>query len=162
MLFKSKEFISGLFFLGFGLFVIFQTMELTIWSESEPGPGFFPLITGFLIAGFSSTIIIRFLISTKIPVKEKISEETEKEAEGEMNYVRVSAYILLILLYGLFLEKVGYLIITAVFLLLILRYVEKQTWKRSTILTFTGIAAIYLIFVYFLTIQLPKGLITWL
>lgn len=88
--------------------------------------------------------------------------DDEEEDNGEVNYSRVCAYIILMLLYGLFLEKVGWLIITAAFLLLILKYVEKQSWKKSIILTISSLAAIYLIFVYFLSIQLPKGPITWL
>ena len=162
MLFKSKEFLSGLFFFGFGFFVLYQSLQFTIWSDSEPGPGFFPLLTGFLITGFSFSILIKFLIPNKTPPKEMISVDDEEEDNGEVNYARVCAYIILMLLYGLFLEKVGWLIITAVFLLLILKYVEKQSWKRSVILTLSSLAAIYVIFVYFLSIQLPKGLITWL
>ena len=162
MLFKSKEFLSGLFFFCFGLFVLYQSLQFTIWSESEPGPGFFPLLTGFLITGFSVSILIKLLISNKTLTNEIESEDEREKDNGKMNYARVFAYIILMLLYGLFLEKVGWLIITAAFLILILKYVERQSWKKTTLLTLSGLAAIYLIFVYFLSIQLPKGLIIWL
>jgi putative tricarboxylic transport membrane protein len=162
MLFKSREFLSSLFFFGFGLFVLYQSLQFTIWSDSEPGPGFFPLLTGFLITGFSVSILIKLFISNKTLTNEIESEDESEKDNGKMNYARVFAYIILMLLYGLFLEKVGWLIITAVFLILILKYVEKQSWKRTTLLTLSGLAAIYLIFVYFLSIQLPQGLIIWL
>lgn len=165
MLFKSKEFLSGLFFFGFGIFVLYQSLQLTVWSGSEPGPGFFPVLTGFLITGFSLSILIKFIIPNKTPANKMVSADDaddEEEDNGEVNYSRVCAYIILMLLYGLFLEKVGWLIITAAFLLLILKYVEKQSWKKSIILTISSLAAIYLVFVYFLSIQLPKGPITWL
>lgn len=162
MLFKSREFLSSLFFFGFGLFVLYQSLQFTIWSDSEPGPGFFPLLTGFLITGFSVSILIKFFISNKTLTNEIESEDESEKDNGKMNYARVFAYIILMLLYGLFLEKVGWLIITAVFLILILKYVERQSWKRTTLLTLSGLAAIYVIFVYFLSIQLPKGPILWL
>jgi len=46
-------------------------------------------------------------------------------------------------------------------LLLIMKYTEKQSWKMTISVGAASILGSYLLFVYFLGVPLPKGLMQW-
>jgi hypothetical protein len=63
------------------------------------------------------------------------------------------------LLYGFMLEKIGFLITSAVLIFPILKYVEKQSWKITLLVGFGSIITSYILFVHFLGVPLPRGFI---
>jgi hypothetical protein len=62
------------------------------------------------------------------------------------------------LFYGLLIKPVGFFITTFVFLLMILKYVEKQRWRRSILLGVATTLLGYVLFKYWLGVPLPMGL----
>jgi large-conductance mechanosensitive channel len=153
---NRKDFLSGFFLLLLGFYVAFRSMQLSIWSRFGPDEGFFPLFTAVIIIGTSLVIIIKSLNLTQGRKKEETLEKREKEIGSVF---KVSLYIVVIMLYGLLLEKVGFLITSALFLFIMLKYVEKQSWKMTTFVGVTSIITSYLLFVYFLGVLLPRGFI---
>lgn len=155
--FDRKDFSSGLFFLSLGLFLTLGWKEDSIWSRVGPEEGFFPLVSGLIIMGCSLLIILRSLFFTGEHKSEKAMEEQEKT---ETNIFSVCSYIILAVgLYGSLMGALGFVITSALFLFLTLRYVEKQTWKLTILLASASITILYIIFSYFLGVQLPKGFI---
>jgi hypothetical protein len=55
----------------------------------------------------------------------------EKQEKEDVSIFRVFSYMVLTMLYGLLLEKVGFLITSALFILLILKYTERQGWRMT-------------------------------
>jgi uncharacterized membrane protein YfcA len=105
--------------------------------------------------GCSLLIILRSLFFTGEHKREKAKEEQEK---AETNIFSVCSYIILAVgLYGSLMGALGFVITSALFLFLTLRYVEKQTWKLTILLASGSITILYIIFYYFLGVQLPKG-----
>ena len=159
MLLKNKkDFFSGSFLLLLGFYLAFRSMQLSVWSRFGPDEGFIPLLVAFIIIGICLVIIIKSLSLTRERKREETSEKQKKEI-GSL--FKVSLYVVLIMLYGVLLEKVGFLITSALFLFIMLKYVEKLSWRMTTFVGLASIITSYLLFVYFLGVLLPRGLIKW-
>lgn len=155
----ANDFLSGLFFLLVGLLLVFLSIRHPIWTKYGPGEGFFPLAVGILIIGTSLILMAgQFRLFTHEVRKGRITGQQEKKAT---ELFRVCSYIILIVLYGLFIESIGFLIGTVLFVILILRVVERQRLKTAVFFTLVVTITSYVLFVYFLGVRLPQGLIKW-
>ncbi len=151
---EKRSLASGLFFLAFGLFLGFKSLSLSVWSPFGPAEGFFPLTVAILIMGLSLIVIVRAHVSLREQRQEgRIREREKAGAKG----FKISAYVLLMLLYGALLEKVGFLVTSGLFLFLIIKFVEKQNWVRAVSVGTASIIISYVLFVYFLGVPLPGG-----
>jgi len=155
---NKKDFFSGSFLLLLGFYLAIRSLQLSVWSRFGPDEGFIPLLTAVIIICTCLIIIIRSLSRTRGHEGEKTLDK-QKTQIGSV--FKVSLYVLLIMLYGLLLEKVGFLITSILFLFIMLKYVEKQSWRMTTFVGIASIITSYLLFVYFLGVLLPRGLIKW-
>ena len=153
---NKKDFSSGLFLFLLGLFLAFLSIRYSIWSKFGPDEGFFPLAVAMTIIGLSLIIIARSFFVAQPQERAKTSEGQKRKI---ITVLRVSIYVILMLLYGFMLEKIGFLITSAVLILPILKYVEKQRWKITLLVGFGSIITSYVLFVHFLGVPLPRGFI---
>ncbi len=153
---NKKDFWSGCCLLAFGLFLAFQAIRLSVWSKSGPEAGFFPLIVAVIIVGFSLLIIGESLVLGLVQGQEKILKRQENH---RVAVFRISSYVILMLAYGVLIESLGFVIASALFLLPIFKYVENQGWKITILVGSASIIISYLLFIYFLKVPLPRGLI---
>lgn len=154
---NKKDLLSALFFLALGLFLVLESYRLSIWSESGPGPGFFPLFAAVIIIGSSIAIIVRCSLRHFKQKKEIVSAQRKEE----LSWFKLCSYVVLIMAYGLLLEKVGFLIMSTLFVITTLKCVERQSWKMTLCTGFVSIVGGYVVFVHFLGVLLPKGLLKW-
>lgn len=63
--------------------------------------------------------------------------------------------------YALTLERLGFLPTTLLFTALWLRSIERSAWLEITLMTLASTAAIYAVFVRWLQIPLPAGVLGW-
>jgi hypothetical protein len=150
---NRKEFISGSFLFAVGLFVFVQSLRLPIWSMTGPQEGFFPLMVAVIMIGVSLTLIYKTFGLTEARGKNILSEMGGRE---KSNIFRLLSYAILMLLLSLFLEKVGFLASGMLFLIMILKFVEKHSWKTTLWIACISILLSYLIFVNFLGVPLPR------
>jgi len=147
---------SGIFLFFIGLFLTLESCRLSVWSPNGPDEGFFPFFIGFLIMGLSLWIVIRSALIKQTRDGNRTSERVQ--AIGTSSLFKVSSYGILLLLYGTLLERVGFLITTCFFLVIILKFVERQSWKITFLAGPISTAISYLIFVYCLGVALPRGI----
>jgi len=155
---RKKDWISSLSILVVGVIYAGLSLRLPFWSATGPQEGFFPLTIAAVMIGLSFFILVRSLYSIPPLPTEKGSEEPGSDA---FNLSRVLSYGIWMALYAVFFERVGFLITSTLFLLLIMRYTEKQSWKMTISVGAASILGSYLLFVYFLGVPLPKGLMQW-
>ena len=155
---NQKDFASGLFLLAFGGFLTFQSLGLSLWTGAGPEAGFFPLTIAVIIIGFSLIIIGRSLRWAPAQKGENI---IEPQGGGSAGWYKVLSYAILMLAYGVLVESLGFLIVSAGLLFLILKYLEKQNWKRTLLVGFSSILVGYFLFKYLLGVPLPAGLLQW-
>lgn len=129
-----------------GIFVV-TSMKMDIGSMSQPGPGFLPLILGWM-----GIIIVGFLLLTK-------SSPENKEAITDFTAAglkRFASYMLTIMLFTFLYNELGP---AALFLLIIILAKTSGFESLPHAILFAGIftAIVYVSFWYLLAIPLPLG-----
>jgi len=140
------------FFIGL-LIVVGSVTSLKIGTVSDPGAGFCPLLAGILLTGFSLVI---FLMATF----EKISEKNNlRQLWAGLNWPKIVYTMIALLSYALLLETAGFLLVTLLLFVFLLRKIEPQKWKLVVGLSVIASVGAYLIFDRLLQIQLPRGVL---
>jgi putative tricarboxylic transport membrane protein len=150
----KRNLASGLFFFAFGLFLGIKSQRLSVWSRFGPDEGFFPLAVAVIIMGLSLIVMVKAFISLR---EQQQNQRIAEQAKARTSGLKVSSYVVLMLLYGALLEKIGFLITSALFLFLIIKFVEKQNWVRTISVGVASMIVSYVLFVYFLGVPLPRG-----
>jgi hypothetical protein len=148
----SYDLWSSIFWILFALAAIGLSSRLSFGTFYEPGSGLFPLLLSFIILGFGLTLFLKTLFKSKRKLK-------DVSYKGFENTVKVLPILILLILYTLFLEKVGFLVVTFSFILLLLLVTYRQKWWLAFITALAGSFGSYVIFQIWLKSQLPKGIL---
>jgi putative tricarboxylic transport membrane protein len=144
--------VSALFGFLFALFTMKESLGLGIGGLHKPGPGLFPFFGGILLAVFSAILLVKALIAPGRPA--------ETTGRGEDESTRFAVYAFLgILVYALILEGLGFLFSTFLFVIFFLTIFEQQKWWVVLLTAAIVSSASYVVFVFLLQSDLPKGLI---
>jgi len=138
---------TGLFFILFSLYVCFESWRLGVGSFFRPGAGFFPFYSSLLL-GLLSLILGLLAFRGKV---EKAESWTDVG-----NTVTVS---LALVGFALLLTWLGFVITTFLFILFLLRAVERRAWLLSASAALFISAAFYVVFGLWLKAQLPAGIL---
>ena len=126
-------------------------MRLGIGKANDPGPGFFPFLAGLMIAILSLAIIISSL---------KKSQKYNPE-EGALVSGKAALISVVLLLFGLFVEKAGFFVCTFFATLLMLRANGIKQWYLLLLVGISTSLGIFLIFNLLLEVRLPLGILTF-
>lgn len=121
------------------VWVILAITSFGVWVNGNPGPGFFPAIVGTVLGLVS--LVLLFDKNTKIPAFHKDSL-----------FLLVAAIALYILI-----QIIGMLPSLLIFLLVWIRFFEKESWKTTLKIVISAGVFIYLVFVLWLQIWFPTG-----
>ena len=140
--------IYGFVVLSLGLAIFWQGKGLTVGSFRNPGSGLFPaLIAGIMI--LLSLLLILF------------PQRQEKEAQpvSARSFLRISAVFVGLLLYALFLETLGFLIVSVALTTVLFIAFGSGRYGLAIVkaIVFTGLA--YVLFEVFLKSNLPRGIL---
>ncbi len=147
--------ISGIFWVIFSLFVSYQSYKLGLGTLHQPGPGFLFFWTGIVVAILSLTVILRAF--GRICAGGKGKSIFRKGSRTKPVFVLIS-----ILIYGLLMERIGFIVVTLLLFIFLLGVVERKKWAFTFIVSLVVTAASYLVFEVWLQSQLPKGILEFL
>ena len=148
---KTKSIAAGasaIFWLAVGILVCYGATRLGLGSVTEPGAGFIFFWSGLIL-------VILSLIVLADSVR---GAEDAVQGMGEMNWAKITLVLLSLLLYALFLERLGFVITTFVLLSFLLGWIEGTNWWRSLVVASAAALACFAIFELWLKIRLPKGI----
>jgi putative tricarboxylic transport membrane protein len=148
---KKYNLLASLFFLGSGLFFTFYARSLEIGTIEEPGPGFLPYWAGILLSGMAVLLILKTLISN---VFEEVVFFPEKDS-----WKRVGMVFLALVAYNLLLKPLGFTLVTFLFVGFLLKAIFPQGWITTLVTAALSTLGARLLFVNFLELQFPKGLL---
>jgi putative tricarboxylic transport membrane protein len=143
----SRDLTSGLSWLGVAIFFSIEGFtQLKLGSLRQPGPGFFPFWGGLALGILSLILLARSLKS--------------RERLGSIVIPWPALLLVLgaLLAYLLFLETLGFVTVTFLFLLLLFRF-GKTGWIKSGGWALIATSVVYLVFKFWLQVQLPRGLL---
>ncbi|MBP1696900.1 MAG: hypothetical protein H6Q41_2088 [Deltaproteobacteria bacterium] len=147
---RLAELTGGIVLLLLGVAIFFFSLELPYMSEYGPGPGFLPRWLSLALVGCSVAVLVGLLR------KQKKDESFLKPRTREG--VKVLG---LIIINFLFLPVLGFSVVLALFTGMTMRAMGRHSWVLCG-LTALGVAiGIHLIFIQWLTIPLPEGIVGW-
>jgi putative tricarboxylic transport membrane protein len=144
-------FYCNLFWLLFSLFICVESYRLKLGAINQPGPGFFPFSAGLVMLILSLAALFRSI---------RGMEKEEKALRQEpFRWWNIVIILIAITAYAFSLEKIGFLINTFLFICLLLKVVEPQTWKTAIIGGLITTIAANLIFNVIFRTQIPSGIL---
>jgi putative tricarboxylic transport membrane protein len=144
-------FYCNLFWLLFSLLICVESYRQKLGAINKPGAGFFPFSAGFVILVLSLTALFQ-----SIGKKNNIEKTTRQEPFRWWNIVIILAAITA---YAFSLEKIGFLINTFLFICLLLKVVEPQSWKTAIIGGLITTIAANIVFNVIFRAQMPSGIL---
>jgi putative tricarboxylic transport membrane protein len=141
----------NLFWILFSLVVCVEAYRLRLGTVTKPGSGLFPFSLGVVMLVLSLSALFQ-----AIGRKNKDEKRTSQEPTRWCSIVIILAAALA---FALTLEKIGFLIDTFLFVGLLLKVVEPQTWKTSIIGGLITAVAANVVFNVVFRAQIPSGIL---
>ena len=151
---NRKDAASGACLFAVGLLLALSSLRFQVWGNMGPREGFYPFVIGIILAGLSAVIVIHALSAGKGKGEPSKPPRAEEKTAG-----RAALYVAAVLCYGFLFEKLGFLLSSGPFLLIVLGFVERQRWKVTVSVGLISLVVSHFLFSYFLGVPLPKGFI---
>ena len=147
--------ISGLFWIIFSLYVMYGSYKLELGTFVQPGTGFFPFVCAVLIFIMAVILLIQsFIRGMGLPTR-------TSELWKDLSWQRPGAICLIILGYILVVERIGFVLMAFILVFLLLKVVERHSWKKAFVISFLATAASHVIFNILLKTALPRGIVVF-
>lgn len=160
MIEKYGNIISGTVILIFSVAIFVATFSFKAITVSSVGPGFMPKLAAILLAILSITVILKGVNEIKKQNKKDTMENTDND--NVIDKFSVIITFVIIAIYITFIEKVGFIIMTALYLfsqMCILSMKEQRRLALFAILAVVISIGIYCLFVYAFRLILPAGIL---
>lgn len=147
---KEKNLVVSLVFMVFGIFLFVESMGIKHMMKNDVGSGFFPKVVAVAIIGVS---VIRLVMTLREPAGERKKSDSDLKG-GWLTIVLIAVYVMAF-------QPVGFIISTMVYLflqILVLVPKEKRSWPLTVIISVAAPIAIYALFTYAISSPLPKGI----
>ncbi len=148
---KHVRLYCSLFWMLFSFFVCEQAYRLKLGEVRKPGPGLFPFCLGAVM--FLLSVIALFQSLGRMG-------EMHKGTDGErFRWWNIVVILAAIVAYALTLETVGFVIDTFLFICLLLKVVDPQSWKTTLLGGAISAVAADLVFNVIFRAQIPTGIL---
>ena len=139
---------STLLWVAVALSVCYGATRLGLGGVTEPGSGFIFFWSGLILAVLS---LIAFAESRR-------SEEEATRPTGALNWRKIVLVLFALVLYGFFLERLGFMLTTFLLLSFFLGLIEGVYWRKSLAVAAGAAFGAFAIFELWLKIRLPHGI----
>ena len=147
---RNSELLGGIFWLGVGAYIIFAGREMGLGGLHEPGPGFAFYWIGILMCGFAASVIGQALIAGGPPIA---------SLWAGTRWGKVLAVVVLLLVYAVAFEPIGFIVCTVALLLVLMWFVDPVRWWVAIVVAGGATATVWLALTKWLKIQLPAGVL---
>jgi putative tricarboxylic transport membrane protein len=145
----DRDQLSSLFWLAISIFVCVESIKAHVGSFVSPGPGFLPFWSAVVLGGLAIILAVTSFLKKE---REKVAEQWIGAKSGKAIFVVAS-----LLVYSMLINTVGYLITTFGLMLLLFSVLGRpRIWRWLVSALLTALLT-YLIFCYWLNVQLPRG-----
>jgi hypothetical protein len=155
---KRYDTILFIFWMGFSLFVMFFSHSYGLGTFSNPGAGLIPFLVGLLLLMISFGFLMRSFF--KIRGEDK-AVKTVREEQGKIDFRKISLVLASLFIYGLLLERLGYLIVTSLTMVLLFWCVGVKRWRSVLVASGLTVLITYFLFTY-LGVRFPAGILRFL
>ena len=150
----NYDVLGAIVFIIFAIVMIFQSIALEFGAFNEPGPGFLPIFSALTIGILSLIYLISLVLKGR--AKKKLEFKLGPHWQKAL-FLIVFSFIYVSILWN----RLGYIISTIVWLVLIFKIGGIQSWKRNLIITIVIVMTSYLLFEKVGNCFLPKGIFSF-
>ncbi|MGE5848672.1 MAG: tripartite tricarboxylate transporter TctB family protein [Candidatus Methylomirabilota bacterium] len=147
---RRADQITGVLVLMFSLTVMEGSRRLPPSMTFGPGPGFFPFWLGGVMAVLSVLLIVKASRRPATSLGAPLVPRFRALLPVLLAVAGLAAYILL-------LERLGFLLGTALLSVFLLGVVEREGWVKSVLVAVLNAVALYVIFHLLLGVSLPRS-----
>jgi putative tricarboxylic transport membrane protein len=147
---RNSELWGGLFWLGVGAYVIFAGRDMGLGGLHEPGPGFAFYWVGILMCALAATVVGQAVVSGG-PALASLWAGTR--------WAKVLGVVVLLLVYGVAFEPIGFIVCTMALLLVLMFFVDPVKWWLAILVAGGSTGVVWLAMTKWLKIQLPAGVL---
>jgi len=144
---------SSMVWMAVGLLSIYGSFQLGLGTLGEPGSGFLSFLAGSFICLMALIVFLQSFLQGK-GFQVKISTLWKG-----IRWYRSALVGLLLLVYILVLEWIGFLLTAFLIVLAMIKGVEKLSWGKALLISISASAVCYLVFDKLLKAALPRGLL---
>jgi hypothetical protein len=149
-----------LVWIALGIFVSAFSLKHGLGHPNRPGPGFFPGLLGVVIC-----CLAFYKLATEFLVRPKAADAAHgtipAEAVRPSTIGKLVFIALTLLAYALLLEWLGYIIITFLAMISLLRFSGYTSWTRIIVYAAVIAGVSYFVF-HYLGVMFPPGLLSYL
>ena len=150
---KKGDLVYSVIGMGLSLWLMLESQKFAYASKFGIGPGFFPFWLGIVLAGFS---LFRFILCFK---EQYNAEEMRPRLPGLRSLGRLGLIMLIMAGFALVMNGLGFILTVFFFVSVILYTMEGDSILKSIFYGVMFSAAVFLIFRYWLEVDLPTGLL---
>ncbi len=143
--------VSSIVWLVVSVAIIGGSSSYALGTLSSPGPGFLPLTCGIIMAGLSLVVYVQAVW------KAKKDAEKRPESFWTSRWPKLAAALFILLAYSFLLEIFGYVLMTFIFLLFVLKVVEPTPWRTALTEAVLATVISYVVLELWLKVPLPRG-----
>ena len=151
---RNHDFQSSLFCLGLGLVFMGGGVRMGLGPLNAPGPGFFPAVIGGVLSSLSAALFVTAARRQGPPEKKNFWKQ-------EGSWAKILPSLLSLVFYLAFLDFLGYLLTTSLFIFFLLKFVGKKGWGPSILMALIVSASSYALFRMGLGVLLPRGFLSF-
>ena len=141
----------NLFWILFSLVTCIEAYRLKLGAVTKPGSGFFPFSAGLVM------LVLALVALMQLTRQEK--KEGESGGREEVRWWNIMIILAAVGAYAFTLGKIGFLINTFLFVTLLLKVIEPQSWKASILGGVIAAAAANVLFNVIFKAQIPSGIL---
>jgi putative tricarboxylic transport membrane protein len=141
----------NLFWILFALITCIEAYRLKLGGVTKPGSGFFPFSAGLVM-----------LVLALVALMQLIRQKKEERESGGREGVRWWNIVIILAgvgAYAFTLERIGFLINTFLFITLLLKVIEPQSWRASILGGVISAVAANVLFNVIFKAQIPTGIL---
>ncbi len=139
--------------LGLSLWMILESLRFQYKTMYTPGPGFHPFWLGIVLGGLSLFLLFNAFL------RKGDKKDPESQLPAKKSLLRVGLIVLLTAGFAFSMSTLGFVLTVTLFVFVILFVLERYTLFKSIFYGIIMSGAVFIIFRYWLDIDLPKGLV---
>ncbi len=147
--------ISGIFWLCFAVLIIILSYRLGLGTLHQPGPGFLFFWVNIVLGIMSLVVLVRAWVKRKTEGPQPPIFRTHKMR-------KIILVLLSLFLYVIFMERLGFILVTLLLFIFLLGIIEKKKWYYTAFVSVAVTVVAYLIFEVWLQCMLPGGVLEFL
>jgi putative tricarboxylic transport membrane protein len=146
----KSEIWGGVFFVGLGCFAAWAGWDLGLGRLNEPGPGAIIFWAGALMMVLSSVSIVGTGARSSPPLA---------ALWADTRWEKVLIAIAALTVYAMLLDILGFMIVTPILLLVLLRMIDPVRWLTAIAVAAAAPALVWLVVERGLAVRLPSGIL---